>query len=96
MHLVTILDDFKGEQQMANLAEIENACSAVGVKFSWEFDGTSKIHARHIKTDTGWKISLDRGLDIFQPYEMNNAFGLSNRLQQFRSVKTFEITYLLS
>ena len=24
------------------------------------------IHARHIVTDHGWKISLDRGLDIFQ------------------------------
>jgi hypothetical protein len=26
------------------------------------------LHARSITTDTGWKISLDRGLDIFQPF----------------------------
>ncbi|PZU76798.1 MAG: BREX system Lon protease-like protein BrxL [Rhizobium sp.] len=94
VHLVTILDDFKGEQQTANLTAIETACLAIGVKFTWEFDGTGTIHARHIKTDTGWKISLDRGLDIFQPYEMNDAFSLANRLQQFRGLKTFEITYL--
>ncbi|RVO68345.1 BREX system Lon protease-like protein BrxL [Sinorhizobium meliloti] len=94
VHLVTMLDDFKGEQQMTNLTAIETACSAIGVKFTWEFDGTGTIHARHIKTDTGWKISLDRGLDIFQPYEMNDAFSLANRLQQFRGLKTFEITYL--
>jgi ATP-dependent Lon protease len=37
---------------------------------------------------------LDRGLDIFQQYEMNDAFSLANRLQQFRSVKAFEIIYL--
>ena len=43
---------------------------------------------------SGWKISLDRGLDIFQRYEMNDAFSLSNRLQEFRSAKAFEITYL--
>ncbi|AWM24002.1 BREX system Lon protease-like protein BrxL [Sinorhizobium fredii] len=94
VHLITILDDLKGEQQTANLTAIETACSAIGVKFTWEFDGTGTIHARHIKTDTGWKISLDRGLDIFQPYEMNDAFSLANRLQQFRGLKTFEITYL--
>ena len=27
---------------------------------------------------------LDRGLDIFQQYEMNDAFTFANRLQQFR------------
>ena len=31
------------------------------------------IHARHIVTDNGWKIFLDRSLDIFQRYEMNVA-----------------------
>lgn len=94
VHLITILDEYKGEQQQANLSAIERACSAIGVKFSWEFDGTGTIHARHIKADNGWKISLDRGLDIFQPYEMNDAFSLSNRLQQYRAVKTFEVTYI--
>jgi len=32
-------------------------------------------------------ISLDRGLDIYQQYDMNNAFSLSNRLQQYRGCK---------
>jgi predicted ATP-dependent Lon-type protease len=35
-----------------------------------------------------------RYLDIFQHYEMNDAFAFSNRLQQFRPCKAFEITYL--
>ncbi|TIV44558.1 MAG: hypothetical protein E5V73_00175, partial [Mesorhizobium sp.] len=52
------------------------------------------IHARHIASDTGWKISLDRGLDIFQKCEMGNAFSLANRLRAYRQVKAFEVTYL--
>jgi ATP-dependent Lon protease len=37
---------------------------------------------------------LDRGLDIFQQYDMNDAFAFANRLQQFRTCKAFEITFL--
>jgi ATP-dependent Lon protease len=55
---------------------------------------SGSIHARHIVTDTGWKILLDRGLDIFPYYEMNEAFAFANRIQQFRQCKAFEITYL--
>ena len=47
-----------------------------------------------IVIDENWKISLDRGLDIFQTYEMNNAFELANRLQEMRTCKAFEITYI--
>jgi len=65
-----------------------------GVDFTWAFDETGTAHARHIVTDTGWKISLDRGLDIFQQYPMNDAFSLANRLQQQRAAKQFEVTYL--
>ena len=65
-----------------------------GIVFTWEFDADNIIHARHIVTDTGWKISLDRGLDIFQHYEMNNSLDLANRLQEFRSCKAFEVTYI--
>jgi len=59
-----------------------------------KFDQTQTLHARHIITDHGRKILLGRGLDIFQHYEMNDSFSLNNRLQQYRSCKAFEITYL--
>ena len=64
------------------------------MKFSWEFDGGRTIRARHINSDTGWKVSLDRGLDIFQKFEMNDSFSFANRLQAYRQVKGFEVTYL--
>ncbi|MBK1621431.1 TIGR02688 family protein [Lamprobacter modestohalophilus] len=92
--LVTVEDDFRGEQQRDNLDKIKDACDAIDINFDWEFDQSKSIHARHIITDTGWKISLDRGLDIFQHYEMNEAFAFANRLQQFRPCKAFEVTYL--
>jgi ATP-dependent Lon protease len=68
--------------------------ASVGVRFNWEFDDSSALHARHIVTDAGWKILLDRGLDIFQRYEMNDAFAFANRMQEQRALKAFEVTYL--
>lgn len=94
VHLVTTEDDFKGEQQTENFGKMKGSASAVGVNFTWEYDRTGTIHARHIVTDQGWKISLDRGLDIFQHYDMNDAFGFANRLQEYRSCKAFEVTFI--
>jgi ATP-dependent Lon protease len=94
VRLITCRDEVYPEKQQANLAAVENGCMAAGIKFSWELDGTNTIHARHIVSDTGWKVSLDRGLDVYQKFEMNDAFSLANRLQAFRQVKAFEVTYL--
>ena len=94
VHLITIEDDFKGEQQKENFQRIADACASVGIRFTWEFDATGTIHARHIVTDHGWKILLDRGLDVFQRYEMNDTFDFANRLQQHRQCKAFEVTFI--
>ena len=94
VHLVTVEDEFKGEQQRENFEKMKESASSVGVNFTWAFDTTGTIHARHITTDHGWKISLDRGLDIFQHYEMNEAFTFANRLQQCRQCKAFEVTFI--
>ncbi len=92
--LITVEDEFKGDQQRDFLEQIQSSLFAVGIKFAYAFDNSGSQHARHIVTDTGWKISLDRGLDIFQQYDMNNAFQLSNRLQKHRTCKAFEVTYI--
>ena len=94
VHLITTEDDFKGEQQKENFEKIKESCDTAGIAFTWEFDGTGTIHARYIETDNGWKILLDRGLDIFQHYAMNDAFTFNNRLQQFRPCKAFDVTFL--
>lgn len=94
VHLITCEDEFKGAEQLNSFIKIQDSCAVAGIHFSWEYDKTDSIHARHIVTNHGWKILLDRGLDIFQHYEMNDSFTLANRLQQYRSCKAFEITYL--
>ncbi|MBN2373123.1 BREX system Lon protease-like protein BrxL [bacterium] len=94
VHLVTTEDEFKGVQQQENFEKIKESCSTVGISFSWGFNSSGTIHARHIITDHGWKIILDRGLDIFQHYEMNDVFTFANRLQQYRPCKAFEVTYV--
>lgn len=94
VNLLTISDEFKAEQQDDMLTQIQTSCAAVGIQFTWKYDYNNTIHARHIVTDTGWKILLDRGLDIFQQYEMNDAFAFGNRMQQHRACKAFEVTYL--
>ncbi|QZT54198.1 hypothetical protein K7B00_04975 [Acidithiobacillus ferrooxidans] len=47
-----------------------------------------------MSTDLGWKIVLSRGLDVFQRFELNDAFSFANRLQQHRPCKAFNVTYV--
>lgn len=94
VHLITAEDEFKGEQQKSYLIDMQMSLQTAGVRFQWEFDASGSAHARHIVTDAGWKILLDRGLDIFQHYDMNEAFALNNRMQEFRACKAFEVTYI--
>ena len=92
--LVTVEDEFKGDQQREFFEKIQREMFKVGVKFAYSFDNSGSQHARHIVTDTDWKISLDRGLDIFQQYDMGDAFQLANRNQKYRACRAFEVTYI--
>jgi ATP-dependent Lon protease len=94
VHLVTVKDDdpYKSKNQEEDLNEIVNNFETSRVKFSFNFS-EDPLHARSIQTDTGWKISLDRGLDIFQQHEFGR-FNLAVKLQEERLSKKFEITYL--
>jgi ATP-dependent Lon protease len=94
LHLVTTPDDLNPEKQRTNLDAITRAAATAGIEFTWEYDRTGTIHARHIVTDAGWKIGLDRGLDIFQKFDLNDAFSLANKVQNYRPLKAFEVTYL--
>jgi ATP-dependent Lon protease len=94
VHLMTVEDDFKGPQQLEYFQKMQESCATAGIQFTWEYQESNSIHARHILTDHGWKILLDRGLDIFQHYEMSDAFAISNRMQKYRPCKAFEVTFL--
>ena len=81
-------------KQRELLDQIADACMGSDIEFTWFFDETETAHARHIVTDTGWKISLDRGLDIYQPFGGGGAFNLAGAMQERRAIKAFEVTYL--
>ncbi|MBY5873814.1 BREX system Lon protease-like protein BrxL [Rhizobium leguminosarum] len=94
VHLVTGPDDGNLSRQRELLDSIKAACTGSGVEFSWAFDTSGAAHARDIITDTGWKIVLDRGLDIFQPPIKTEGFSLGDRLQDHRVIKGFYVTYV--
>jgi len=94
VYIITSPDEMRMEQQVQYLEQVQQNAESAGVRVTWKFDETNTIHARHIVTNNGWKILLDRGLDIFQRFEMNDAFSLSNRIQEQRACKAFEVTYV--
>ena len=94
IHLVTGPHDGDIQKQRELLDSITEACTGSGVNFTWAFDASDTAHARDIVTDTGWKIVLDRGLDIFQAPLRREGFNLGDRLQEHRMVKSFYVTYV--
>lgn len=85
-----------GEKQEADslLIQVQTHLQGTGIDMDYEIEPQGTQHARSIETDTGWKILLDRGLDIFQRYDYKDAFNLANALQEERMCKGFEVTYV--
>ncbi|MGQ1787994.1 BREX system Lon protease-like protein BrxL [Saccharicrinis sp. GN24d3] len=94
LKLVTKCDEFRELETEERLEQLKESIDGSGIIFDFEFDQSQSFHARSIETDTGWKISMDRGLDIFQPYDFKNPFNLANNIQEERLCKSFEVTYL--
>ncbi|MCW4354165.1 BREX system Lon protease-like protein BrxL [Hoyosella sp. YIM 151337] len=81
----------KLQKQLEFLLRVKQAAAVAGIKLDVKFDGT--IHDRSIVANSGWRINLGRGLDIFQ-FVANDAFDLAVKLQQYRQVKAFGVTYI--
>ncbi len=94
VELVTVEDEFQGDEQIDFFNQIKISCHGVGIQFTYRFEPQSSLHARHIVTDNGWKITLDRGLDIFQHYNSKDAFSFASRMQEHRACRPFEVTYI--
>ena len=93
IRLVTKSDPDRCVEQDENLRKIQDSCAGSRVSVEYDYDKNDNFHARSITTDTGWKVSLDRGLDIFQRYEIS-PFNLAASVQEERLTKAFEVTYL--
>ena len=89
VHLITTKDETeeKMNRLLEDLEAIKSDVGNVGINFTYEFN---EFHDRCIKTDTGWIISLGRGLDIFEPCD---KFSLSALDQKRRKCKDFSVIY---
>ena len=81
-------EDFK-DNSREYLQSLKDSLNESGINFSYKFEDH---HDRFIQTDTGWKILLGRGLDIF--HKVNSKISLAHRDQTKRRCKACEITYL--
>ena len=96
VHLITAAESEskeKLEKQMENLGQVQDSFAETATPFSFEFSASPNFHARSIRTDTGWKITLDRGLDIFQWFE-HSTFNAATNLQEARLTKGCEVSFI--
>lgn len=94
VHVVTVEDEFHADRQTENFQKMADACASIGITLTWAYDTSGTRHDRDITTDHGWKIVLSRGLDVFQRFELNEAFSFANRMQQHRQCKEFNVTFV--
>lgn len=83
----------KLQKQYEYLLQIKKSAAVLGIVVEVEFVEPQAIHDRSITTDTGWKILLGRGLDVFQRMS-DSPFDLATKYQKYREVKAFGVTYL--
>ena len=93
VHLITGSDQESMEKQVENLGQVQDSFAGTSTPFTWEIDASPNFHARSITASTGWKITLDRGLDLFQWFEFN-AFNAAAVVQEARLVKGCEINFI--
>lgn len=91
LHLTTSAEDeYQSRINSQKFDEIAASLEAHGITFFYEFSDT--VHRRAIEIDNGWKIILDRGLDIFQ--KPDSRYELSEVDQTKRKCRETEIVYL--
>ena len=96
VNLVTIKDRTQEGyfNQNSNLGQMQDQFIQQGIKLKYSFDESERIHARGITTNTGWKIIIDRGLDIFTKYNTRDFFSIQESLQEARKCRAFEMTII--
>ncbi len=85
--LITNEEEEKLPDLIDRLDDIKDDLAGYGVSFEYKF---RDFHDRCIRTDTGWTITLGRGLDIFEKY---NPYSVAASRQEKRKCKEFIITY---
>lgn len=88
LNLVTNEEDEKIPDLIDKLDDIKDDLASYGIDFEYKL---RDFHDRCIKTDTGWTITLGRGLDMFEKY---NTYSIASSRQDMRKCKEFMVTFM--
>lgn len=88
LNLVTNEEEEKIPELIDKLDDIKDDLASYGIDFEYKL---RDFHDRSIKTDTGWTITLGRGLDMFEKY---NTFSIASSRQDMRKCKECMLTFL--
>ena len=88
LHLFTNEEEQKIPDLIDKLDDIKDDLTNYGIEFDYKL---RDFHDRCIKTDTGWTITLGRGLDMFEKY---SPFSIEALRQDKRKCKEFMVTYM--
>ena len=88
LNLVTNEEEEKIPDLIDKLDDIKDDLASYGIDFEYKL---RDFHDRCIKTDTGWTITLGRGLDMFEKY---NTFSIASSRQDMRKCKEFMVTFM--
>ena len=89
LELVTWNNEEYIEDSKNSLEELAQNIQSIGINLTYRFENH---HDRFIAADNGWKITLGRGLDIFEKIE--EKFSIADLDQTKRKCKACEVTYL--
>ena len=87
IHVSTHNDDDKLKEMREIFDGLKDELQSCGIEFTYDFTAD---HDRWIEMDNGWKITLSRGLDIFEKFD---RFSLGNIRQSERRCRAFSVTY---
>jgi len=90
IELITTNDENFIDQSKERFKELKDNLSPVGIEFDFQFDDF--IHDRYIIIDDNWKITLGRGLDIWN--KTNGYFDIAETNQLYRSCKGFSMSII--
>lgn len=87
LNLVTSEEEEKIPDLIDKMDEIKDDLLGYGIEFEYKI---RDFHDRCIKTDTGWTITLGRGLDMFEKY---SPYSIAASRQDMRKCKEFSISF---
>ena len=89
LEVVTWNNEAYIEESRNTMEELAQNVQEIGINLAFRFE---HHHDRFIAADNGWKITLGRGLDIFEKIE--EKFSVADLDQTKRKCKSTELTYL--